>query len=468
MGKRGKNDHQCHKIGTDFLHDGHARGQVATVRYLILNGEPIPFNTAPKFLSVTLDRMLTFRDHAEWVAEKMHKAMAPMKALKGTSWGTDKETLRVSYLAYVESQFKYGAPAYTATMKKTNMQKIEVQQLQACRIITRCTMNSKRENLFIEADVTPASIQASTLQATAYLKSLSLDENNKRRTIAEKEVRQRTKKPNFRRNAKNTLETLKLDKIEVEPTPQTLSIPPWKEIPNMEIHTEISDRIGKKADILPHEANAILHEELEAFENSTIDVFTDGAALQGNELGGSGVYIRPGIHNTGLFKEIRMKTEAGIITTSFRSEQIALRLALDQLQDLVRVLGHNQIINIFTDSTSNLARLKNGPTLNKMTACEAEIWNNISKLARNHQIKMIWIPSHVGNQGNDKADKLAKEGTKEVQSQKVDFATTKTCIKCKMYERWNLEAKANAKMPNPSYVPGNLETRLTVDERRRA
>jgi hypothetical protein len=61
----------------------------------ILGDDPIPLNKNPKILGVTFDTFLNFSYHIKKIATRIASRLQILKALVGTSWGQQKETLVV-------------------------------------------------------------------------------------------------------------------------------------------------------------------------------------------------------------------------------------------------------------------------------------------------------------------------------------------------------------------------------------
>ena len=70
---------------------------ISTVRY-------------PRILGVTFDNLLHFAAHATVINAKMRRRNKVLKALAGTTWGMDKETIITTYKAIGRSLLNYAAP----------------------------------------------------------------------------------------------------------------------------------------------------------------------------------------------------------------------------------------------------------------------------------------------------------------------------------------------------------------------
>ena len=131
----------CHKCSTTFkkltvstaksivtlftpdTHEHHLHPQVKLADHVL------PLKKKPKVLGVTLDTHLTFTQHCNNITVKVQQCNNVLKALAGSTWGCDKETLLMTYMAIVRSIFSYCCPVWTPSPKDTNWR----QHQQACQ-----------------------------------------------------------------------------------------------------------------------------------------------------------------------------------------------------------------------------------------------------------------------------------------------------------------------------------------------
>jgi Reverse transcriptase (RNA-dependent DNA polymerase) len=66
----------------------------------------------PKYLGVTLDRLLTYNLHLTKTGKKVAARLNLVRKLAGTNWGASAETLRTASLALVYSTAEYCAPVW--------------------------------------------------------------------------------------------------------------------------------------------------------------------------------------------------------------------------------------------------------------------------------------------------------------------------------------------------------------------
>ena len=96
----------------------------------------IPLVRSPKLLGVYLDTFFSFNKHCVQVANRVSKRNNVLKALSGTNWGQQKETLLMTYKALGRSIANYAAPVWSINASETNIGKIQRAQNEALRIIT--------------------------------------------------------------------------------------------------------------------------------------------------------------------------------------------------------------------------------------------------------------------------------------------------------------------------------------------
>ena len=103
----------------------------------------LPLVRNPKLLGVYLDTFFSFNAHCVQVANKVSKRNNVLKALAGTKWGQQKETLLLTYKALGRSIANYAVPVWSTNASDTSLEKIQRTQNEALRIITGSLKMSK-------------------------------------------------------------------------------------------------------------------------------------------------------------------------------------------------------------------------------------------------------------------------------------------------------------------------------------
>ena len=145
-------------------------------------------------------------------------------------------------------------------------------------------------------------------------------------------------------------------------------------------------------------------------ENKTVTLYTDGACKGNPGKGGWGVLMRYGSHEKELFGG-----EAH--TTNNRMELTAIIQGLAALKRPCAVV-------IYTDSQYVKNGMeqwihgwkKNGwKTASKQPVKNEDLWQQLDRLAAQHQIQWQWVRGHAGHTENERADALANQGVASVE-----------------------------------------------------
>ena len=120
-----------------------------------INGDKIPTVKKPKILGVTLDTTFSFKHHADNLKQKMSTKNNILKALAGSTWGQEKETILTSYKAIGLSNANYCASIWTPNLKQTNWNNLQTAQNSALRIATGCVKKTPIQHLHNETKIMP-------------------------------------------------------------------------------------------------------------------------------------------------------------------------------------------------------------------------------------------------------------------------------------------------------------------------
>ena len=134
--------------------------------------------------------------------------------------------------------------------------------------------------------------------------------------------------------------------------------------------------------------------------------YTDGACSGNPGQGGWGVWLS---NDTGHSKEL-YGGEAH--TTNNRMELMAVIHALNALK-------HPCSIDVYTDSqyvqkglTEWLPawKARGWKTAAKQAVKNEDLWKSLDQAQQRHVLRLHWVKGHAGNEGNELADKLARQG----------------------------------------------------------
>ena len=431
------------------------------VPHLLLKNTPIANNKNPTFLGVTFDRSLSFNAHVKKIQSKMKKRNQVIQTLRGRDWGLKQQDMRQVYITYIRSAAEYCTGAWGASLSKTQMEKIEVAERASARVITNCTKSTPKDSLMIEAKITPFSIRSKELTARAYEKSLRLPGDNPRRVIAEAtDQKKRLKKEDWKKKAKNTIRQCGLEDKKREEFIQVSCIPPWNSLQNISFNTELTKPLTKKDPVMKQKQIA---EETIALTKADINCYTDGSTTD-LKNGGSGATID--VEPIDESKRIEIKKAAGEIVSSYKTELVALKATLNEIEELQRrgEVTENQSVTIFTDSESSVKRLQSASTHHEKTLNDIQLSLQRLQKGKIGEITFQWIPGHCGIEGNETADRLAREACDLPQDDtEIDFQSAKYVIRKLCKEKWLTSAKP--KFPQAMKYKTGDESTLTREEK---
>ena len=110
----------------------------------------LPLVRNPKLLGVYLDTFFSFNTHCVHVANRVSKINIVLKALAGTNWGQQKETLLLTYKTLGRSIANYAEPVWSTNASDTSLAKIQRTQNEALRIIKGSHTMSSIDHLHSE------------------------------------------------------------------------------------------------------------------------------------------------------------------------------------------------------------------------------------------------------------------------------------------------------------------------------
>ncbi|UYV73695.1 hypothetical protein LAZ67_11000412 [Cordylochernes scorpioides] len=264
-------------------------------------------------------------------------------------------------------------------------------QLSAARIITGLRNTCPNDIVLYEADIMPLKDRRS-YNLPKYINKIKSYEN-KHRTfnyILNWESNLRLKKEGPLHLAKRN----EFLKYRVEKNYLAEKISPCKPLQNVIFNATLNEPTNKQYQN-PEYLKQLSLEIINNIPKNAITIYTDGSR---DELGhtGSGCLIKT---TNGIEKMNRRNPD---FCSVFRSELIAIYEALKSIRNT-----NYQDIWILTDSRSAIQHLSHTGELRDKVS--RSIIGYLQKLSKTSKIHLQWIPSHVGIEGNEAADVLAKK-----------------------------------------------------------
>ena len=148
------------------------RQQSNTHPTVLLNNTPLPLDKHPRLLGVTLDPHFTFGHHISNLVTRATPRLNILKALAGTTWGQQSETIAITYKSIVRSIFLHAAPIWYPNTSPSNIAKLQVIQNQALRIATGCVKMTPIGHLHTETKTLPVNDHLSLISTQFLARAL--------------------------------------------------------------------------------------------------------------------------------------------------------------------------------------------------------------------------------------------------------------------------------------------------------
>ena len=343
-----------------------------------------------KYLGIIFDKTLNWTKHVDYITGKARRAMNTIKTLANKNFGTDAIILKRIYLAIVRPIMEYGGPLIM-NMSKTNLNKLQVIQNEAMRIILGAHRSTPISYLEVETDLMNMRTRFQQLTAQYYART-STRKNHPMEKLMQDVIPNIEGRKNTHGNiASRVIEIIgqyNLPPEKIEPTAE-LENPSWT-INKIKVCEKMMKKEKDDNNIL---TKTYFTEHLSA--HSGEHIYTDGSVKDG-KIGAAFTHIR---HNGQLHKEKFKIVGTG---SAFIAETVAILQALRYIYKKKFVRS-----TIFTDSKSAILALNNQYSTESENIQSKNVIDQIIEEGR--EIEICWSPGHCMIQGNEITDQAAKE-----------------------------------------------------------
>ena len=390
---------------------------------LKLGVAPIPQVENPTFLGVTLDPRLTWKPHLETTAKKSIRKLGLLKKLAGTSWGADTKILKRVYTGAIRPVMEYATTSW-ATASTTNKGKLDKAQNLALRAIVGAMKTTPITEMEKRADIEPLELRRNfkVLTQTEKLKRLPNHPLHEKLQAPTKNRLKRQSLNHLARELGNKQEDILDSEISEE---CHLRSSKWNPTDfDITICQEVPGLLPREQQF-PAEEMTVTMQMLEEKYPQTewTRIYTDGSADEAIKNGGSGVYVKTSTGETHTYERATGKK-----CTNFRAEVAALQIAathiIEKKPDKAVVLTDSKAaLQALNSDTPDLAVYK--------------LKEDLLHLPEKCTTVLQWIPAHCGIPGNERADRLAKSGSKHQQPNVPStYQEVKTLLRNKRTREW--------------------------------
>ena len=393
---------------------------------LFMYGQAIERVKEFKFLGVHFDERLTWKKHIDSIITKCEKVVNVMRSLSGSTWGAGQETQLMIYRAMIRSRLDYGSLCY-GTAAKSSLKKLEVVQAKALRVCCGALRTTPIPALLVEMGETPLGIRRTKLAMQYISKLRGHQGENPVKSVLEEAWEwgaARAKKKCFIYEINKEMEELELGEVGVAPIIHWPVVPPWL-LPTPEIDLSVLEAIRKHEDT---DYSHIVGGRLESNWGNHLQIYTDGA--QDPKTGKSGfAFVIPHLE---IVKSRRLSEGVSVYTT----ELMAIIWALQWVEEV----KSSQTV-ICSDSASVLMTLRGG-SLGGRSDLVVELLVLLYRIEHaGGSVGFLWVPAHVGVEGNEAADVAAKKALERDIDVRVSIGNSecRSIIKRRITDVWQRE-----------------------------
>lgn len=378
-----------------------------------INGKELKPGNTVRFLGLYLDKQLNWSYQVKQIKERCLKALNIIKCLRGVHWGSDPVTLLMLYKSLIRSKMEYAgfliAPCHSKLIE--SLQKV---QNRALRLSLGCINSTPINVLHAEAKIPYLEFRFEYLGFRYILRNLSIRNSLVINSI--ERLSNTAETPVYEHKFEKSLLIKCFEQcwhheggIIQSEIFYKFTIPFFKQF----IGLDCDIQSGKK--ILESDCPKLTF--VEKFGSlgvdRHIDLYTDGSKIEKE-----GQLLETAV-GCAVFSEkefFSCSFRLPDLSSIFSAEAMAIIFALNKIEEYSQnILVQVDSFRIFSDSESTLKAVCSIQGLNYESPLICEIRCKILDLKeKGIEVELFWIPSHVGIQGNEQADKMAKVATEKI------------------------------------------------------
>ena len=346
-----------------------------TPKELTMDGKPIPFSNTVKYLGVTLDRKLFWKAHTDQKIKGTKYKLMRVRNAMGKIWGSNSLMMRWLYTNCIRPALSYGALVWAKVCERqwarTALNKVNRLALMMTGHYRRSTPTAGLEVIL---HVRPLDIHIQ------YEACLAFNRTNFTVGTDGTFIQHRTIKGGHREYCANLMAQFDLA---IEESDRMTPVHVWRKPFTLDTQSFLSGKPGNS-------------------DPGTYEIYCDGSGLNDNYGSGVAIYKGPAANaNIQDSLSYHLGQEASV----FQGEIHAIKAASHWIE---RQKLMAKTIIIYSDSRAALLALGCYHIKSKLVLDTHRVLTKASEI---NTVILRWVKAHVGHDGNELADELAKKGT---------------------------------------------------------
>lgn len=409
---------------------------------ITMDGQVIPASRTAKLLGVVFDDELRWKDHVQQAVKAATTTALGMGGLRHLRPAQMKQI----YQACVVPKLDYASTVWHNPNKdKGHLRVLNTVQRAALLRIVSAFRSVATQVLEVECHILPTRLRLKQRGQEVVLRLCSLPPTHPLARVMDR-VRQRMNRqgtqPRFPlAETTKSLDSGELESLEtIDPTP----LPPWTRSGSVEI-------------TIDPDSSQALDKVAELIEDSEAVIYTD-ASEKHSKLGAGVVMVN---RKGGPQRTWQIGIGPASDWTVHAAELIAIYHAVEAIfQERVN-RRRDKNYTIISDSQSAIKAIAN-PSNKPGQAIVHRILDRISTFRdRRIKLRLHWIPGHAGIEGNELADRLAKQAVTSEKQHRFGrlVSTSKRTARRKIQEEWQEEWKTSPKGQHLKRIDDSLPAR---------
>ena len=361
---------------------------------IILQGTTIEPSLTGRYLGVIFDKGLRFKEHVQHATKKGTKFALAMGRIANAKWGTQYQYIRQLFVSVVAPRMDYAAivwhrPAkYGQTHAPSQTKSLSTAQRTAMKAILGAFRTTPTVALEVETNLAPTHLRLRRKVLRTMTRMQTHPDTHPLAACIQRAASSKSK--TFITTLEYLLRTYPQHTMALE-TIQPFAYPPWW-TPSHIIHLSESKDEAKCF----HDSNPA--------SDKTLRIYTDGSGINGH----IGVAVHCPELNETRQRYLGTEKEQNVYAAELTAIDIGIKMSVEAPMEFTETI-------IYADSQAAIkATCKPGKQSGQHIIHRTlENIDNHKKQRRNHGISLVWIPGHHGIEGNEVADKAAKEAANQ-------------------------------------------------------